>query len=50
VEYAERIIGLRDGRLVFDGPGAECTPEVFEGIYGRSLTAEDTLSDEASLG
>ena len=50
VEYAERIIGIRDGRLVFDGPGAECTPEVFEGIYGRSLTAEDTLSDEASLG
>lgn len=50
VAYADRIIGLRDGELVFDGPGSECTPEVFEGIYGRSLTADDTLTDEASLG
>lgn len=45
--YGERVIGLREGKLVFDGPGSECTEEVFEGIYGRSLTAEDTLSEEA---
>jgi len=45
--YGERVIGLREGKLVFDGPGSECTPEVFEGIYGRSLTADDTLSEEA---
>ena len=50
VAYGERIIGLRDGRVVFDGKGSECTPAVFEGIYGRSLTSGDTLSDEASLG
>ena len=49
VNYAQRIIGLRDGRLVFDGPSSDCTPDVFEDIYGRSLTADDTLSDEASL-
>lgn len=45
-KYGERIIGLRDGRVVFDGKGSECTPEVFEGIYGRSLTADDTLQEE----
>jgi phosphonate transport system ATP-binding protein len=45
--YGERVIGLREGKLVFDGAGSECTPEVFEGIYGRSLTADDTLSEEA---
>jgi len=44
--YGDRIIGLRGGRVVFDGKGSECTPEVFEGIYGRSLTAEDTLQEE----
>lgn len=45
-KYGERIIGLRDGKVVFDGLGSECTPEVFEGIYGRSLTADDTLQEE----
>lgn len=49
VTYAQRIVGLREGTIVFDGPGSECTADVFEGIYGRSLTADDTLTDEAPL-
>ena len=48
-EYADRIIGLRAGQLVFDGPGSECDASVFESIYGRSLTAEDTLDEHAGL-
>ncbi len=44
--YGDRIIGLRGGKVVFDGKGSECTPEIFEGIYGRSLTAEDTLQED----
>jgi phosphonate transport system ATP-binding protein len=47
--YADRIIGLRGGRLVFDGPGAECDGAVFEDIYGRSLTADDTMAKRATL-
>ena len=45
VAYGERVIGLRDGEVVFDGPGADCDAGVFEDIYGRSLTAEDTLTE-----
>jgi len=41
--YGDRIIGMRAGEIVFDGTGAEATDEVFEQIYGRSLTAEDIL-------
>ncbi len=41
--YGQRVIGLRGGRLVFDGPGADADAGVFESIYGRSLTAEDML-------
>ncbi|MBX3077991.1 MAG: phosphonate ABC transporter ATP-binding protein [Cryobacterium sp.] len=41
--YGQRLIGLRDGRVVFDGPGAKADEKVFESIYGRSLTAEDVL-------
>lgn len=37
MEYADRIIGMRDGRVVFDGSVDEVTKETFEGIYGRRL-------------
>ncbi len=47
--YADRIVGLRDGALVFDGPGSECDADVFERIYGRSLTADDTMHKQAAL-
>lgn len=40
-EYGERIIGLRDGELVFDGPASEVDEGVFEEIYGRSITDDD---------
>ena len=46
--YADRIIGLRAGVLVFDGSGAEADATVFENIYGRSLTADDTMQKEAA--
>lgn len=46
--YADRIIGLRSGQLVFDGSGAEADATVFEAIYGRSLTADDTMAKEAA--
>ncbi|WP_129667178.1 phosphonate ABC transporter ATP-binding protein [Phytoactinopolyspora endophytica] len=48
-EYADRIIGLRAGKLVFDGPGSAVDEGVFEQIYGRSLTADDVLEAEATL-
>ena len=47
--YADRIIGLRAGELVFDGPGSDCDASVFESIYGRSLTADDTMDGHAAL-
>src|SRR5690606_7216108 len=47
--YADRIIGLRSGELVFDGPGADADERVFEEIYGRSLTADDTMAKQAAL-
>jgi phosphonate transport system ATP-binding protein len=46
--YADRIIGLRAGELVFDGPGSEADATVFERIYGRSLTADDTMDKAAA--
>ncbi|MFO7777364.1 MAG: phosphonate ABC transporter ATP-binding protein [Nitriliruptoraceae bacterium] len=47
--YADRIIGLRDGQLVFDGGGEEADEQAFEDIYGRSLTADDVLDKKIAL-
>ncbi|MGH2377579.1 MAG: phosphonate ABC transporter ATP-binding protein [Candidatus Limnocylindria bacterium] len=41
--YGERIVGLRAGELVYDGPAANADEHVFRDIYGRSLTADDVL-------
>ncbi|KXA46607.1 phosphonate ABC transporter ATP-binding protein [Staphylococcus sp. HMSC059E03] len=42
-EYGTRIIGLRDGKLVFDGPVDEATDEAFNKIYGRSINDDEKL-------
>ncbi len=46
MEYADRIIGLRDGELVFDGPISEVTEQTFEEIYGRPIKDGDLLGGE----
>ncbi len=46
--YGDRIIGMRDGRLVYDGTGAAADENVFRDIYGRSLTADDLLEATAA--
>ena len=45
--YGERIIGMRDGSLVYDGTGEAADETVFRDIYGRSLTADDVLDATA---
>ncbi|HET7636487.1 MAG TPA: ATP-binding cassette domain-containing protein, partial [Candidatus Limnocylindria bacterium] len=42
-QYGERLIGMRAGEVVFDGPGHQADESVFRDIYGRSLTADDLL-------
>ena len=42
-EYGTRIIGLRDGKLVFDGAVDEATDEAFNKIYGRSINDDEKL-------
>ena len=39
-EYADRIIGIRSGKIVYDGPSGEVTQEVLDRIYGESKPEE----------
>lgn len=36
LEYAERVVGIRAGEIVFDGPASEIKPEKLDEIYGGS--------------
>jgi phosphonate transport system ATP-binding protein len=40
-EYADRIIGLRAGEVVFDGAATGVTEATFEQIYGRQIRPDD---------
>ena len=42
-QYTTRMIGLRGGELVYDGPAASADDAVFEEIYGRPILPRDTL-------
>ncbi|MDF2963294.1 MAG: PhnC [Paenibacillus sp.] len=46
-EYATRIIGLRAGKVVFDGPVSEATDEKFSEIYGREIKKDELLGVDA---
>lgn len=47
-EYATRIIGLRAGEVVFDGPVEEATDERFAEIYGRPVNSDELLGEIAT--
>ena len=46
LEYGTRIIGLRAGELVYDGPASEANEDVFNEIYGRKLNDDEKLGVE----
>lgn len=41
--YGRRLIGLRDGELVYDGDLDDVTETTFRQIYGREVTPDDLL-------
>lgn len=54
IKYSDRIIGIRNGEVVFDGPPAKITPQIIEQIYGTEahelILSLDTLqSGQKSL-
>ena len=45
-EFGDRLIGLRDGKLVSDGNVNDVSDEDFENIYGRSIKSSDLIGDD----
>ncbi|WP_150272383.1 phosphonate ABC transporter ATP-binding protein [Paenibacillus tepidiphilus] len=46
LEYADRIIGIRKGEVVFDGETSQVTQEILEDIYGGKWEAEKAAMEE----
>jgi phosphonate transport system ATP-binding protein len=44
-QYGQRLVGLRDGKLVYDGNINDVDDAVFRQIYGRAITPDDMLQD-----
>jgi phosphonate transport system ATP-binding protein len=47
-QYGERLIGLKDGELVFDGDIRDVDDDVFRGIYGRAITPDDLVEGKGA--
>lgn len=43
LKYADRVIGIKAGEIVYDGPSAEVDSEVLKQIYGRELSADEVM-------
>ncbi|MBO2946173.1 phosphonate ABC transporter ATP-binding protein [Paenibacillus sp. F411] len=46
LEYADRIIGIRKGEVVFDGPASMVTQSILQEIYGGKWEAEKASMEE----
>lgn len=46
LEYADRIIGIRMGEIVFDGAAQMVTPDILQHIYGGKWETEKTAIEE----
>ena len=40
LEYADRVIGIRAGKIVYDGPSKQVDQAVLDAIYGEDAVSE----------
>ena len=43
LKYADRVIGIKEGEIVYDGAAKDVTNEVLKQIYGRELAADEVM-------
>lgn len=45
LNYADRVIGIREGVIVYDGPSSDVTNKILKEVYGREITDDDILAE-----
>ncbi|WP_298065415.1 hypothetical protein [uncultured Cetobacterium sp.] len=48
LKYSDRIIGLKNGKILFNGPPSKLTPEIVHEIYGAKH-GELIVDEEVSI-
>ena len=48
LQYADRIIGIRGGEIVFDGKTKDVDRDKLKFIYGRDLTDDDMMKEKSN--
>lgn len=43
LNYADRIIGIKEGVIVYDGPSKNVNNEILKQVYGRELSDDDLM-------
>ena len=43
LKYADRVIGIKAGEIVYDGPSKDVDGEILKQIYGRELAADELM-------
>lgn len=43
LKYSSRVIGIKAGEIVYDGPSSDVNEAVLEKIYGRKLTQDELM-------
>lgn len=43
LKYADRVIGIKAGEIIYDGPSSEVTHDVLTQIYGRELAQDEMM-------
>lgn len=45
LEYADRVIGIKAGEIIYDGPADKVDSEVLKSIYGRELSEDEVMGE-----
>lgn len=46
LKYAKRVIGIRAGEIIYDGPADQINEALLKSIYGRAITDDDIMFKE----
>ncbi|MBQ1478384.1 MAG: phosphonate ABC transporter ATP-binding protein [Erysipelotrichaceae bacterium] len=46
LQYASRVVGIRAGKIVYDGPVANVNKDVLRQIYGRDLNDDEVMKEK----
>lgn len=45
LKYARRVIGIKDGEIIYDGPADVVDNDLLKKVYGRDLTDDDIMEN-----